>query len=240
MHCPGCGQLSAAFSPLNRFVTALCLVGLAGGIAGLFVALILAVIDPVQRPWSGVAVSINEVQAELDRKGRDLDAEIDSLRALFPNFDNARWAQARPLIASWVNDYGVSREDKLQFIIELKQIGEGFVLERRAEALDAYRTLNLDKVTRSSRRVDRWLGPLRVVDTLFGALLLIGLFCVAVVLIDTRRQREVTAALPDAGEARSTPAPPTAFCTGCGTRIAASVAVCPSCGVKQTTALASS
>jgi hypothetical protein len=229
-------MLAARYEGIVRFLS---LGGMGFGIVGLCLALVIAVADPSRRPWSGANVSTGDIQAHLDGKAATLDIEIDSVRVLFPNFDDERWRQARPLIASWVNEYGVSRDEKLEFIADLKRAGLAFPQERRAEALDAYHALKLDKVLRSSRRVDRWLGPLRVVEVLFAALLLIGIFCVAFALIDNRRTASVRT-LPEPGEASAAPALPTAFCTGCGARIAASVAVCPSCGAKQAAILASS
>lgn len=210
---------------LENIVRLLTFGGVGCGIAGLCLAVVIAVVDPSRRPWSAADVSSADVQAHLDGKTATLDTEIDSVRALFPNFDDARWKQARPLIVSWVNEYGVSRDEKLQFIVDMKRAGMAFPAERRAEALDSYHVLKLDKVLRSSRRLDRWLGPLRVIEVLFGALLLTGVFCVAFALIGNRR-----AALASADPALE----PTAFCSACGARIAASVAACPSCGAIQT------
>lgn len=70
-----------AQSRVRQLVMIATVVGLAGGICGLLVAVTVAIIDPGRGAASSVSVSVGEVREEMDRKGANVDAEIEALRS---------------------------------------------------------------------------------------------------------------------------------------------------------------
>lgn len=184
MKCPACGaSLPSAhvFEWLTRSVSALCL---AIGFIVLIVSLAIMMSDPARLFLLSTDVTAAEVQTEISRKGAILEEEIEALRGSFKTFDDDRWNGARSLFASWVNEYGVSREEKLEFLSGLKRIAETFAPEQRAAALDAYHRLKLDKMLKAGRGAELWVTQIRSISTIFWALLLIGVFSIALLLAE--------------------------------------------------------
>jgi ribosomal protein L16 Arg81 hydroxylase len=166
----------------ERIIRALSAVCLAIVFIGFCLALVIGAADTSRLLSRFANVSLSEVQVELSRKDVNLDEQIESLRGLFKDFNDEQWDQARALFASWVNDYGVLREDKLEFVSDLKRIGESFPPEQRAAAMDAYNRLKQEKLVKRDAGPGRWLAQIKTVDTLFWTLLLIGIFSITALL----------------------------------------------------------